>query len=452
MTLKKKIGLAVSAVVLTALAAGTAVFSALAPIITGYAAKNLASGVFVAGREQENLEKEDLNFSFIKYTKNKVDYDKKEVTSRFLFWSSKALYIDGFGCVLARDYTDEQIRERAYTKITGSKTAPDTLDWPAGDKIVCAAPEGIDMQALNSVVEEAFADTLPFKGTFAVTIAYKNNLVCERYREDFSPETRFLSWSVAKSFISALTGIRVGQGKLNLYGPAPVPEWQEDERKNITLANLLRMNSGLEWNEDYGSNSDVNIMLFKTGDYAKYAAAKKAAAPPDSVFYYSSGSTNITSRILRDSFEDYQDYLAFPYKELFNKIGMRSAVFELDASGTFAGSSYLYATMRDYTRFGLLYLNGGLWNGERVLPEGWTDFTWTPGKGSDNGYGAYFRVNKGKEYANLPEDVLSARGHDGQYIFIVPSKNLVVVRTGFSQKKSFDPELFLEKIVACIKE
>lgn len=452
MTLKKKLGIVFSAMILTALTAGLAVFSVLAPIITGYAAKNLASGIFVAGRSQENLEKEDLNFSFIKYTENKVDYDKKEVTSRFLFWSSKALYIDGFGCVLVRDYTEEQIRERAYPKFTDSYVNQDTLAWPAGDKIAGPAPEGIDMPALNAVVEEAFSDSLPFKGTFAVTVAYKNNLVCERYREDFSPDTRFLSWSVAKSFISALTGIRIGQGKLSLYEPAPVKEWQNDERKNISLANLLRMNTGLEWNEDYGSNSDVNIMLFKTGDYAKYSAAKKAALPPDSVFYYSSGSTNITSRILRDSFEDYQDYLAFPYKELFSKIGMHSVVFELDASGTFAGSSYLYATMRDYTRFGLLYMNGGLWNGERILPEGWTDFTWTPGKGSDNGYGAYFRVNKGKEYANLPEDVLSARGHDGQYIFIVPSKNLVVVRTGFSQKHSFNPELFLEKIVACIKE
>lgn len=446
----KKFGVAVVALAIAALVSGTVVFSKLAPIITGYAAKNLASGIFVAGRTQESLEKEDLNFSFIKYTSNKVDLEKKEVTSRFLLWSSKAIYVDGFGCTLLRDYSAEEIRGRKYPVLPEPAFSQDTVAWPSGDMLSDTIPAGIDIEALKSVVDEAFADTIPFKGTFAVTVAYRNQLVAEKYRSDFTPETRFLSWSMAKSFISAMTGILVGHGCLDVDFPAAVETWQNDGRKDITLSNLLKMNSGLQWNEDYGSNSDVNIMLFKKGDFAQYAASKPSAYRPDSVFYYSSGTTNITSRIIRNTFDNYEDYIAFPYKELFGKIGMQSAVFEFDASGTFAGSSYLYATMRDYTRFGLLYMNKGKWGDNQILPEGWTDYTWQPGNGSNGNYGAYFRVNAEKEYENLPEDVLSARGHDGQYIFIIPSKDLVVVRTGFSQKKSFDPELFLEKIVACV--
>lgn len=451
MSFKKKISAIVIFIILAVVVAGGIVFSILAPIITGYAAKNLASGIFVAGRSQESLEKEDLNFSFIKYTVNKVDYEKKEVTSHFLCWSSKAIYVEGFGCTLLRGFSADEIRSRKYPVLPAVKENTDTIAWPSGDKIADTIPSGIDKAALDAAIDEAFADTLPFKGTFAVTVAYKNQLVAERYRNDFSKDTRFLSWSMAKSFISALVGIRVGQGMMNVEAPAPVKEWQNDRRKNITLGNLLKMNTGLEWNEDYGSNSDVNIMLFKKPDYGTYAASKRAEFAPDSVFYYSSGSTNITSRLIRETFDNYADYILFPYKDLFRKIGMNSALFEFDASGTFAGSSYLYATMRDYTRFGLLYMNGGKWGNEQILPKGWTEYTWKPGAGSNGNYGAYFRVNYNKEYKNVPEDALSARGHDGQYIFIIPSKNLVIVRTGFSQHKSFDPEKFVEKIVACVK-
>ncbi|NDV83844.1 serine hydrolase [Bacteroides sp. 51] len=432
------------------LIAGFVVLSVLSPIITGYAAKNLASGVFVAQRTQESLEKDDLSFFPINLNSNKVDWEKREVTSSFLFWESKASYIEGFGCVLVRDYSEEDIRSRPYTQVPLPQVNPDTISWPMGDQLVDTIPQTLDIQKLNAFLDKVFADTLPMKGTFAVAIAHKNQLVAERYRADLSSENLFLSWSMAKSITNTLVGMLVAQGKVDVHAPAPVDCWKSGERSHITWANLLQMNSGLKWNENYGSHSDVNQMLFKNGDMASFAMDKQVETVPDSIWYYSSGSTNIVCRLIRDVINNDANYYAFPREALFNRIGMRSAVFEVDASGTFIGSSYLYASMRDYVRYGLLYLNKGNWQGEQILPESWIDFTTTTSAGSNGRYGAFFWLNKDKNYADVPEDLFSCRGHDGQYIFIIPSKDLVVVRTGFSQKGVFDPNLFLKGILEAI--
>lgn len=427
------------------------VLNNLAPIITGYAAKNLASGIFVGNRTQESIEKEDLYFFPIKLNKNKVDYEKKEVISRFLFWTAKAIYIDGFGCTLVHDFTEDEIRARAYTTSVLPELNTDTIAWPAGDRIADTIPTGIRMDKLTEALDLAFVDTVPFKGTFAVAVAYKNQLVAERYGEGLSADNLFLSWSMAKSYTNTLIGILVKQGKINIDQQLNIPGWDQDQRSEITLKNLLCMNSGLEWNENYGSNSDVNRMLFKNGDMALFAQEKPLLTSPGTKWYYSSGTTNIVCNYIRDVIENDKEYYAFPRRELFEKTGMRSAIFETDASGTFAGSSYLYASMRDYVRYGLLYLNKGNWLGEQILPETWIDFTVTPASGSEGRYGAFFWLNKSKDYPDVPEDMYSCRGHDGQYIIIIPSKELVVVRTGFSQKGVFDPNLFLKKILAAIE-
>lgn len=432
------------------LGAGLIYIGTLAPIITGYAAKNLASGIFVAGRTQESLENEDLNFSFIRFNKNKVDYDKKEVTSRFLFWKSKAIFIDGFGCTLVRDFMEDEIRNRPYRIVPPVNINPDTIPWPMGDLLADTLPSGIHMERLTRELDSALSNTLPMKGTFAVAIAYKNQLVAERYREGFSSENLFLSWSMAKSITNALTGIMVQKGMLDINNETRISEWQNDERKEITMAHLLNMTSGLEWNEDYGSNSDVNKMLFKKGDMAAFAIAKPMEYKPDEFWEYSSGTTNLACKILRDAINNDADYYAFPRQELFNRIGMNSAVFEVDPSGTFIGSSYLYASMRDYVRFGLLYLNKGIWNGEQILPDYWTDFTAVPASASEGAYGAFFWLNRDDTYPGVPADMYCCRGHDGQFIYIIPSKELVVVRTGFSKSGEFDSKNFLKGIVETI--
>ena len=442
--MKKRISLSVIFLVLIV---GGLYLNQLMPVITGYAAKNLASGVFVAGRTQEAMEAEDLNFSLIKYTTNTVDFEKKEVISRFLWGKSKAVYIDGYGCTLVADYPEEVIKSRGYPQLVSLPENPDTIGWPMGNVIADSVPRGINMDKLQQAVNKVMYDTIPYKGTFALMVVYKGQPVAELYRNGFTSESRFLSWSMAKSFTNTLIGLRVKEGQLNLDQPAGIDSWGTDERKEIVLNNLLQMNSGLEWNEDYGNLSDVTIMLHQAGDMGAYTAGKPAAFPAGSVWLYSSGTTNLVSLILRRSFRDDEAYYRFPREALFNKTGMKSVVFELDASGTFVGSSYLYASMRDYARFGLLYLNRGNWLGEQLLPEGWVDYTVQPAKGSDGQYGAFFWLNRSGDQPDAPEDTYMCKGHDGQFIFIIPSKELIVVRTGFSKKGEFDTNLMLKGIL-----
>ncbi len=423
----------------------------LLPIITGYSAKNLSSGIFVANRTQESMEAADLNFSFIKYVRNKVDTEKKTVKSRFLWHTSKTSFVNGYGSVLVNDYSPGEIQSRPYPVVAVYPQNPDTIPWPMGNVVADTIPEGIDMEKLNIALEQAFADTIPYKGTFAVKVVYKGQPVAEKYIEGMSPDIRFLSWSMAKSFTNALLGTLVNDKLIDIYVPVDIPQWANDDRREITMNNLMQMNSGLEWNEDYGNSSDVNNMLHKVGDMAKFTYEKPLEQTPGTNWVYSSGSTNIVSYIIRKTIGNDAEYLAYPRTKLFNKIGMRSAIFEVDASGTFVGSSYLYATMSDYARFGLLYLNKGNWLGEQILPEGWVDYSTTVAKGSDGQYGAFFWLNtEGTDYPDVPRDMFCCRGHDGQYIYIIPSKDLVVVRTGFSKKGEFDLNGFLAGIVNTI--
>ena len=378
----KRAGVILSTLLLIILLGGFIYLNPLMPIITGYAAKNLSSGIFVGNRTQESMEATDLNFSFIRFVKNSVDSTSKTVISRFLWHTSRTTFVNGYGSILLNDYPVGDIQARPYPIVPLLPEKPDTIAWPMGDRIADTIPPGIDLQQLNLAVEQAFADTIPYKGTFAVMVTYRGQPVAERYAEGFGPENRFLSWSMAKSFTNALTGILAKEGKLEIHAPADIEEWQQDERRNITIHHLMQMNSGLKWNEDYGNSSDVNNMLHKEGDMAKFAISKQLEYTPGSVFEYASGSTNIVSSLLRKAIGNDADYLAFPREKLFNRIGMRSAIFEVDASGTFVGSSYLYATLRDYTRFGLLYLQNGNWLGEQILPVDWVEYTTSAASGS----------------------------------------------------------------------
>ncbi|MCE1156036.1 MAG: beta-lactamase family protein [Bacteroidales bacterium] len=436
---------------LLAIVGGLYYIHLLTPVITGYAAKNLASGVFVAHRTQESMEQTDLNFSFIRFTSNTVDTVNKEVTSRFLWAESKAIYIDGFGCTLVRGFTEEEIRNRPYTRVELPATDPDTVDWPAGDRLADTVPGNVDRQQLNRALDRAFADTTGTQGTFAVAVAYRNQLIAERYRDGFSKQNRFLSWSMAKSITHALAGILVRKGQLDIHQPINLPEWQHDDRSQITLNHLMHMNAGQEWNENYGNLSDVTLMLHKSADMARFSMQKKSVAPPDSLWLYNSGATNIVSLQIRRIIDNDADYYAFPRRELFNPLGMRSAIFETDASGTFVGSSYVYASMRDYVRFGLLYLNKGNWLGNQLLPEGWTDQAMQPAGGSGGRYGSLFWLNRSGDYPDAPADLFMCRGHDGQYIYIIPSMQLVIVRTGFSKKEQFDYNAFVSSILKSIQ-
>ena len=418
---KKIIGI-VCAALAAVLLGGCIYLNTLMPIITGYAAKNLASAVFVSGRSQADVEALDLNFSFIKFNKNKVDFENKTVTSRFLWAKATAVYREGYGVTLLRGKDKEAFLEAAYP--LPRDHYQDYLE--PGDSVIRARLEPI---------AEALVDRRSYNGhPFAFVVLHEGKVVAERYDSGISAQTQLLSWSMAKSFTNALVGIMVGDSLVDIHAPMAIPQWQEDGRKKITLNDLMQMQSGLRWNENYGNRSDVNLMLHRETDMGLYALSMPLENEPGTHWYYSSGSTNLVMRYLRGKFPSDKAFLSYIRERLFAPLAIANPHFEPDMSGTPVGSSYLYVTARDYARFGQMYLDDGCIAGERILPEGWVDYTVTPASASEGKYGSYFWLNRCRECPDVPEDMYSCRGHDGQEIYIVPSKKLVVVILGYSPK------------------
>ncbi len=417
-----------------------------APIITGFSAKMINSWVELTDRTQKDIESEELSFFPLNLATNTVNYDDKSVVSTlFGFSPQKAVFREGLGSTLIADFNEEEVRKQKIIQKVLPEN-PDTIPWPYGDMLPAETPGNINISKLGKAIDAAFE-----KGnTRAVVVCYDTSFLLEKYKKGFDKNTRFLGWSMSKSVTSALIGILVKQKKLDIYKPAPVKEWQNDERKNITLNNLLQMSSGLEWEENYSDISDATIMLYEKGDMGQFALNKPAIYPPDSVWYYSSGTTNIISLIIRRQFPDNHEYWRFPRKELFNKTGMRSMIFETDASGTFVGSSYTFATARDWARFGLLYLQKGKFHGEQILPTGWTEYTAKPAKKSEGKYGAQFWLQP-NELPDAPSDTYYADGYHGQRVYIIPSKNLVIVRFGLNKKGEFDYNAFVKNILDAVK-
>jgi CubicO group peptidase (beta-lactamase class C family) len=289
---------------------------------------------------------------------------------------------------------------------------------------------------------------------------HNGNIVAEQYAEGFSKNSKLIGWSMTKSITSALTGLLVKEGKLNVDDPAPVSEWKEanDPRHTITIKNILQQTTGLDFLENYAKSSDATKMLFARADMGAYTASHQLKNKPGEVFYYTSGNTNILSRIIREKIGE-EDYHAFPYEKLLYKLGMYNTVIEPDASGTFVGSSYSYGTARDWARFGLFYLNDGVINGERLLPEGWVKQTTTPvGVARRGQYGYQFWLNAGaknnpanRNFPHCPTDMFCCDGYEGQYVFIIPSKNMVIVRLGLTQKNNFNADHFVSEVLASVK-
>jgi CubicO group peptidase (beta-lactamase class C family) len=240
---------------------------------------------------------------------------------------------------------------------------------------------------------------------------------------------------------------------LDINQPAGIDEWKGDDRSKITLKDLLQMESGLKWNEDYGNRSDVTLMLHCVGDMSRYAFEQPFESPAGTSWAYSSGTANIVSYLIRRQFSNDSLYLTFANTRLFNKIGIPDVIFEVDPSGTRVGSSYLYATARDYARFALLYLNDGIFNGERIFPEGWVQFTTNVvASGSNGSYGSFFWLNKGKMFPSASQDMYMCEGHNGQEIFIMPSQELIVVVLGYSprSKGGMDFDRLLKDILSTL--
>lgn len=414
-------------------------------IISGYASKNMASTVFVAHRTATSVTQFDNDMPLIKLAH--VESDKqKAMASVFGLMKRTSICHEGIGCMLIND--DYDIAKK--TLVPHRKRIQDTLAFPYGNKISKDTLFAtVNYSELQKAVDNAFADPEVQK-TRTVLIVYKNRVVAERYAEGFTKETPILGWSMTKSVLATLYGILEYQGKIDLDQPAPVDQWQNDERSNITLNHLLRMQSGLAWDEDYTSISDVTKMLFLASNMTKIQMQKKALAPPTEIWNYSSGTTNLLSGILRKRFKSHQEYLDYPYTALIDKIGMHSMLIETDMTGNFVGSSYAWATTRDWAKFGLLYLNKGNWHGEQLFDSNWVDYVTTPTAHSKGTYGGHFWLNAEGKYPDVPKDMYSANGFQGQRLFIIPSKDLVVVRTGLAEEPDFDINSFLAEIVSSI--
>jgi CubicO group peptidase (beta-lactamase class C family) len=444
----KKIIFITAAVVLAAFAAISAYYvPRLLSTGVAYKAKILASGVFVSGREPASVLGEDLaadDLAFLRHINAKIDHEKKEVTADFFgLIKRKAVCADGMGCTLV------------YKGMVRGYAAPPPLPRPRD------LPVKYDAR-LGPALDWAFAEPDPAKlrRTRAVVILHGGRIAAERYAPGFDRDTRLIGWSMTKSVMSALAGILVKEGRLSLDGPLPVPEWQGkgDPRGKITMDHLLHMSSGLSFDENYKNPlKDVTKMLFEEADMGNFAIRKELNAEPGSRWKYSSGTTNIVSRIIRSTVGDSQ-YAELPRRALFGPVGMASAVIERDATGTFVGSSYMYATARDWARFGQLYLQDGVWEGRRILPEGWVKYSATPAPASpDKKYGAHFWLKIPKEFLGgdyeklVPADAFHCIGYEGQFVSIIPSQRLVVVRLGQARVPSaWQQDVFIDKVIAAI--
>lgn len=421
-------------------------------IISGYAAKYMCSCVFVAGIDEQKVIDEDLNFNIISLAKIEVDYDNKSVTASVYGLNPKTAYYQGpTGCTLIHKLA----REAAYKYSTDWDTPHyDSLDnwFTYIDTIEYLT--STQVSKIEDAIARAFTEddpALPKKNTRAALVLHRGQLIGEQYATGFDQNSRLMGWSMTKSLTATMLGLLVDDGKIKIKDRTGISTWQNDGRKNITWEQLIHMNSGLHWEEVYDKVSDAVIMLFNSDAIGQYAMLSPMDFAPETTWTYSSGTANIIATRMADNFKSKDDYVRFLYERLFNKIGMYSMVMETDATGNYVGSSYSWATTRDWAKIGQFYLQKGNWAGEQILSEQWVNFIQQPAKGSEGIYGGHFWLNKGGRFPDLPLDLYSMDGFHGQKVFIIPSQELVVVRLGLTYNPGdFDFNNWLKDIIEAV--
>lgn len=431
------------------------------PIISGYGAKNLCSCVFVSGRVVEDVKANELKVNpLLSVGTFKLNWsDSSAVGSVFGLVKKKAIYRKGLGCTLINDITEEELRNQKIV-LAEIEQPSDSSYWPFGKVIKDTLFENVDYDKLKLAIDNAFVETDPSVklNTRGVVVVYKDQIIGEQYVDGFNEKTPQMGWSMTKSITATLIGMLAKDNLLDIYQKAPIDIWKNDERNEITIDHLMRMSSGLAWEEVYSGPSTAVSMLYEKADMGGFASMQPLKYNPDEVWYYSSGTSNILSKIIRTTTAD--SYYNYVRERLFSPLGMTSAVIEPDASGTYVGSSYMYASPRDWAKFGLLYLNNGNWNGEQLLPKDWITYVSTPTDAAPTAeYGAHFWLNANEAsddhyvyYPDAPKDLYSANGFEGQRVFIIPSKDMVIVRLGQTKKRgSFDFNKFLREVIASVE-
>lgn len=443
---------------------------ALLEAAAAYCAKVAASARFVSGRTldsvlaQELAPTRPLERMIRPLLRLQVDEEGRTVTATLGAVSATAVATNNLGCVLVPAGGDAAaLRARAAPGLADVRPDPTTVDWPRGERLPKDPAADVDHRALQAALARAFVDP-PGKSpihTRAIVVVHRGRLVAERYADDVRPDMPLPGWSMSKTLLHALLGVRVQQGKLDPEAPLPVPAWRasNDGHEKITLGDLLAMRSGLAWREDYDdADSDALRMLFRTGDSAAVYAAMPVAEPPGTRFVYSSGASNLLALVLRHSFADDRDSWAFPRTQLFAPLGMHTAVLEADASGTLVASSFGFASARDWARLGMLYCDDGVVDGQRLLPAGWVAAARTPHPRGDGRYGLHLWLDRDpdgdgpqqREWPDLPADVFHMDGHEGQFVVVFPTQQLVVVRLGCSKNGGTGLHALLRSVLTAV--
>lgn len=422
--------------------------------------------IFVSGRTEADVLRNDVQVMapFTRAVTLSVDRKRRTVTASAPGATPRtALYRPAVGCTLLTGETPVAALEKQVTKLRPVRTrADDDLRLTPGAAV---RAEAIDRGALDAAVTRAFEEQNMdgYPDTRAILVVQHGEILAERYAQGFDRDTRLLGWSATKAVTAALIGLLVDDGVLQLDSPAPVPEWQGagDPRGAITLRQLLTMTSGLTFKEDYAPGSDSLKMLFEAKDMGSYAASRPLQHAPGTTWNYASGTTNILSGIVyRATGGTLAGVTRFARKRLFEPAGMHSALIEADEAGVPVGSSYGYATARDWARFGQLFLDRGVAGGKQILSGEWVDFVRTPTPAAPRPlYGGQFLLNRGDEsgerkrvYGALPSDTYIASGHNGQMVLIIPSLDAVVVRLGWTPEGAkFDWNKHIAAILATLE-
>lgn len=423
---------------------------------TGFISRTLCSGVFVSGLSPDQVYTQTLKpFAGIRdldwAIRYEISIDRHETKASLMgAFERRAVFAEGRGCTLLSgdDSASVRLPERPPS---GERVSAPILPEIAGSAVVEPANE-----LLRAALDRSFAepDKTPHVQTAAVVVVHEGRVVAERYAPGYGIDTQIHGWSDTKSVTSALVGILVRQGRLSVEGPAPVPQWRDpaDPRHAITVDMLLRMTSGLDLPETNRSYDAVSRMMMIEMDMAGFAERASLASPPGKKWEYTSGNTMILSRIVRDAVGGQaRDVLAFVRRELFEPLGMRQVTLEFDATGTPVGGTYLYASARDWARFGMLYLQDGVVGGHRILPKGWVRYS--SAQTLDSPYAAGFWRGSSALRARwrLPEDAFFASGLLGQRIMIIPSERLVIARFGNAHGPTNDLQGFA-RLVADVRQ
>jgi CubicO group peptidase (beta-lactamase class C family) len=443
-TRRSKIVLLTTAIACAGLALGAVRAHDVPKVATGFIADTLCSETFVSGLDpRRNLaETIDamLGAGLLSWAMDyQIDHARKDVTvTLFGIGRSHAVYREGLGCTL------EHGQGMADVALPPDDKQPALLPEITGPGLVAAQSEG-----LSAALDRAFTEPVqpPYRRTRAIVVMKSGRIIAERYADGIGPETPLLGFSMTKSVISALTGVLVRQGKLKLDGPAPVAAWQneKDPRHAITVDQLLRHTAGLALGSSLQASlgsafEPVNRMKFTEDDMAAYAASMPLATAPGTVWNYHDGNTILLAHLIRNAAGGKpEDALRFARRELFAPLGMRHVTLQLDGAGTIEGSSEMLASARDWARFGQLYLNDGVAGGKRILPEGWVNYSASATPNAWVGLGAGFWTNQGDSFGatfrvdhGWPRDAFFAKGTIGQYVIVIPSERLVIVRLGRS--------------------